>query len=383
MKRYSGWMLSLSLVFGPALPGLGTATGTLPPDHHVNAAAGHKAAPVTAADETLALLPKSDAVLLFDAGRLINDVLPKIKAAWPQQSGRLTQELDDLTSRTGVDLSKVKTITMGFNMSGKTTTGAVILDGLTLDQSKLDALLKEVKAEKTGTVSYKSKTIYLVKAVKKEEKKDGDKADKENTRQPTSTSAESLVGTVTDTVGLKLDDETAFTQLDQTRVVLGDQVGVKAVIDAAASPTPNLNNALNGALKETRATGLIRFAISIPESTRQMLAGQDYFKDLAAVQMVSGALDVSDELSLLLDAKLRTPSPAEASKIEASLNGLVAIGKMMLGGNQEPLMQALTQLLNEIKIGAQTSDVTLGLKIPRALFDQAFKADPKKAGSQK
>lgn len=382
MKRSSGWMLSLSLAFGPALAGSGVAARTALPTQRASVATARLAAP-TAADETLALLPRSNAVLVLDAARLLNDVLPKVRAAWPQQSGKLTQEINNLTSRTGVDLSKVKTVTLGLNMSDKVTTGAMILDGLTLDLSKLDALLKEAKAEKTGTVSYKSKTIYLVKAVKKEEKKDGDKADKENTRMPGSTSADSLVGAVTDTVGLKLDDETAFTQLDQTRVVLGDQTAVKAVIDAAGSPTPNLNNALNSALNETSATGLIRFAVSIPESTRQMLAGQDYFKDLAAVQMVSGALDVSDDLSLLFEAKLRTPSAAEASKIEASLSGLVAIGKMMLGGNQEPLMQGLTQLLNEIRIGAQTSNVTLGLKIPRALFDQAFKADPKKAGSQK
>jgi len=52
---------------------------------------------------------------------------------------------------------------------------------------------------------------------------------------------------------------------------------------------------------------------------------------------------------------------------------------MMLGGNQEPMMQAITQLLNEIKISTQTNDVAVALKIPRALFDQALKPETRKA----
>ncbi|HWQ33668.1 MAG TPA: hypothetical protein VNQ79_12515 [Blastocatellia bacterium] len=375
MKKLSGWMVTLSLISGAAWSGFSvSAAGNSEPPR-----AAASASPA-AAEDSLALLPKSDAVLVIDANRLLNEVLPKIKAAWPQQSEKLTKELDDFITRTGVDLYKVKTISLGLSMSGSNATGALILDGLSLDQAKLDAILKEAKAEKTGTLTYKNKTIYQIRSAKKPESRDGQKQkEKDSSSEVHSNVPGNVVSSVTDTVGLKFDDDTAFAQLDQNRAVLGSQAAVRAVIDAAANPTPNLNSALNGALKETSSTGIIRFAVSVPESSRQWLAGQDYFKDLAALKMVLGAIDFSDDLSLLLDARLRTPSAAEASKIEASLSGLVAIGRMMLGGNQEPLMQALTQLLNEIRISTQTNDVALALKIPRALFDQALKSETRKA----
>lgn len=374
MKKLSGWIVALSLIFGAAWSGFSVSAAGNPESPRAAASAS------PAVEDSLALLPKSDAVLVIDANRLMNEVLPKIKAAWPQQSEKLTKELDDFISRTGVDLYKVKTISLGLNMSGSNASGALILDGLSLDQAKLDAILKEAKAEKTGTLTYKDKTIYQIRSAKKPENKDSQKQnEKDSSSEVHSNLPGNVVSSVTDTVGLKLDDDTAFAQFDQNRAVLGSQAAVKAVIDAAANPTPNLNSALNGALKETSSTGIIRFAVSVPESSRQWLAGQDYFKDLAALKMVLGAIDFSDDLSLLLDARLRTPSAAEASKIEASLSGLVAIGRMMLGGNQEPMMQALTQLLNEIKISTQTNDVALALKIPRALFDQALKSETRKA----
>lgn len=364
MKKFSGWILSLTL--GLTAFSIGLAD---------NAARISSSVRPVAADESLALLPQSDAVAIIDADRLLNDVLPKIKSAWPQQSEKLIRELDEFISRTGVDPRKVKTIALGLSQSGKNTAAVMILDGLALDSAKLEALLKEAKAEKAETISYKGKTIYVTRPVKKPADAAGQKEEAKND------SPGSILNTIISETGLKTD-EVAFAQLDSQRVVAGDQHQIRKVIDAAtgpASPGNGLSSELLSALKETSATGIIRFALSVPENLRQQLAGQDYFKDLAAVQMVAGAVEVSDDLSLLLDARLRTLTNAEASKIETSLNGLVAVGKMMLGGNEEPLMQAVMQLLTEIKIGAQTNHVSLALKVPRALFDQALKPAPKKA----
>jgi hypothetical protein len=371
MKKFSGWILSLALGLTAFSPGLA--------DHTARSSSSVR--PVVA-DESLALLPQSDAVAIVDADRLFNDVLPKIKSAWPQQSEKPIRELDEFISRTGVDPRKVKTIALGLSQSGKNTAAVMILDGLALDSAKLEALLKEAKAEKADTISYKGKTIYVTRPAKKPAGGNGQREEAKN--NPQSNVPGSILNTIISETGLKTD-EVAFAQLDSQRLVAGDQNQIRKVIDAATglnSPGSGLSSELMSALKETSPTGVIRFALSVPENLRQQLAGQDYFKDLAAVQMVAGTVEVSDDLSLLLDARLRTLTNAEASKIETSLNGLVAVGKMMLGGNEEPLMQAVMQLLTEIKIGAQTNHVSLALKVPRALFDQALKPAPKKAESK-
>ena len=56
-----------------------------------------------------------------------------------------------------------------------------------------------------------------------------------------------------------LKDNTAFVQLDAERAAIGDEAGVKAVIDAlteGANPASNLGSELSAALQETKATGL-------------------------------------------------------------------------------------------------------------------------------
>jgi hypothetical protein len=81
---------------------------------------------------------------------------------------------------------------------------------------------------------------------------------------------------------------------------------------------------------------------------------------------------------LLLDTKLRTSSSDEASKLQTSLAALVGLGKMFLGGNNDPAIQALTQVIDLVKINAQDTDVSVSLMIPKSVFDQFAEAGKKK-----
>ncbi|HZS07544.1 MAG TPA: hypothetical protein VFD58_22105 [Blastocatellia bacterium] len=375
MKKFSRWILTLSLILGAASPGVSAAglkgKKTTRPAGAVKPAVS--AAPV-AADDTLVLLPKSDVVIVLDAGRLLNDVLPKIKAAWPQASEKPLREFNEFLDegkQYGVDISKIKSVSLGLRLFEGPTVGAMIMDGLSINQSVIDALMKDEKGGKATSITHKGKTIYLFKSTKKEKEKSDQAKDKEAKGKPDPAPSGDMVGSV-----LKMDDNTAFAQLDQQRVVLGDQNEVKAVIDVAtggANPAGSLNAALTGALKETKSASVIRFAINLPDSARQWLAAQDYFKDMATMKMIFGALDIGDDLSLSLDAKARTGSNDEATKLEAALNGLLAIGKMMTGGNEDPKMKVASQFLNQIKLGSQTTDVSLSITVPRSFYDEMLK----------
>jgi hypothetical protein len=252
----------------------------------------------------------------------------------------------------------------------------MIIDGLSLDAKQIEAIASKDKSDKSTpakvtSMTYKGKTVFLT-PIKKEEKKDNANGNGQGS------SAENPLGGVLPDVNLNLSSNNAYVQLDANRLAIGDEAEVKAVIDAltSGSSAANISPKLSGAVRETNS-GLIRFAVDVPDSAREMIAGQEPLKDLAVIKMVLGTLDVSDDLSVALDARLRTGSSEEATRLETTLNGLLAMGRMMLGGNQDPMMAAINQLLESLKLNSQATDVGLTIKLPRTMFDQLLKEEKK------
>ena len=388
MKTLSRWLLALSLVLSSAF---------------IHSNADPVPTPAARADNSISLLPKSDVVAVLDVSRLVNDLLPKAKQAWPNQVAKVEKELNEIVSeaaKNGVDLYKVKSLTIGLKLFGAKTTGAMIVDGLTVTPEMMAKENKESTA-----IDYKGKMLYLEKpkpepkplvkstaknvpkgktlAASKRSSKTG-KARSAKAASPSSSN--NALGNVTDAASNMgaslLKDNTAFVQLDAERAAIGDEAGVKAVIDAlteGANPASNLGSELSAALQETKATGLLRFAVNIPDSARQAAEGEQLLKNLAVTKMVLGTLDVTDEMSLSLDAKLRTGSADDATKLHESLAALLGVGKMMLSGNQDPMMTMLNKVLDQIRISPQTNDVSLAITVPRELYETFLKSDPKAA----
>lgn len=391
MKTLSRWMLALALVFSTTL---------IYP--HTNPKTNLITQPSVMADNTIALLPKSDVVAVLDLNRLLNDLLPKAKQIWPEQFAKFEKEFNDVFSKAsaaGIDVYKLKSVAIGMNLFGEKTTGAMIVEGLTVTPE----LMSKENTERS-TIDYKGKTLYIEKpkpepkpVAKASAKTSGkrkvaarsktqSRAKSQTARAKTSAQLPGGVpmGNVTDlasNVGSNLlKDNTAYVQLDETRAAIGDETQVKVVIDAlTGSPTPssNLSQELSNALQETKANGVLRFAVNIPESARKAAEGEEFLKNLAVTKMVLGTLDVSDEMSLLLDAKLRTNSADEASKLHESLAALLGLGKMMLGGNQDPTMQMFSKMLDQVRLSPQSNDVTLAITLPRELYETFLKSDSK------
>ncbi len=388
MKTLSRWILALSLVFSSVLV-------------HPNADPVNP--PSAIADNSISLLPKSDVVAVLDVSRLVNELLPKAKEAWPDQVAKFEKEINEAVSdaaKNGVDLYKVKSLTIGLTLFGAKTTGAMIVEGLTITPEMMAKENKESTA-----IDYKGKTLYIEKSkpepkplvkgtaqnapkgktrtVSKSQAKTG-KARPASAKAASPASNNNALSNVTDVASSMgaslLKGNAAFVQLDADRAAIGDEAEVKAVIDAlteGANPTSNLGSELSAALQETKSTGLLRFAVNIPDSARQAAQSEEFLKNLAVTKMVLGTLDVSDDMSLSLDAKLRTGSAEDATKLHESLAALLGLGKMMLGGNQDPMMLMLNKLLDQIRISPQTNDVSLAITVPRELYETFLKSDPK------
>src|SRR5262249_31010077 len=125
--------------------------------------------------------------------------------------------------------------------------------------------------------------------------------------------------------------------------------------------------AMVAALRETRESALVRFTINFLESRRQEILKQDgFFKSLAAIKMILGDLDTTDDSSISLGAIFRTASQNEASELERDFKALVSLIGGYLSGN--PKLKGFGPLLDLVKIGSQQNDVSLAITAPLSSF---------------
>jgi hypothetical protein len=160
------------------------------------------------------------------------------------------------------------------------------------------------------------------------------------------------------------------------RVAFGDLKMVKQVIDIQTGAAKGgVSPAMIGALNETRASALLRFALNIPENLRSEAANQgDLFKSVAAIKMILGTFDVASDLSLSLDTIIRTPTQNDATELENGLKGLVDLVRGIFGGGDQK-SNVFSQLLDQVKIGSKASEVSFSISLPRALLDQLSKKE--------
>jgi hypothetical protein len=355
MKKFTSQLLALALV--------AAALGSL-----VGATFGsRRAAPkAAAADELVALLPASDVIAVVDLSRVFSEIIPQIKALTKDGGEKMTKEIEEFVADTGIDPAKVTGAAVGFKLTGADPSKgslAAVFQGVTLDRARIEA---SVKAEggSVSAVEYKGKQMLVITPPKKVAKADAEGEKKAEGGAPVA--AEKLTTVQS--------EEIALVQLEAGRAAVGSVGGVKAVLDARGAPATAANAKLTELLSQTPG-GLVRYAANIPPDATQALASQgELFAQLATIKTVFGTLDFGQDLSATLNTKMRTSTREEAANLETSLAGLVSLGKMVIGGNQKPEMQAAAQVLDLVKIGSEATDVSLSLSVPRAVFDAFAKS---------
>jgi hypothetical protein len=302
-----------------------------------------------AKDELLAMLPASDLIAVVDVGRAFNELLPKLAGLTVGGVDKLAKSMQDFTLKTGIDPSKIQNAVISVNMDGPQGTGVIVIQGIDPDPKQIEATMKEFGSE-FKTSDYNGKTIYNVVT---------------KVKAPSAGS-----------FSLKTD-EVALAALGRQRVALGDLKVVKQVIDIQAGAAKGgVSGAMAGALKETRASALVRFALNIPENLRAEAASQgDLFKSVSAIKMILGTFDVASDFSLSLDTVIRTASQNDATELENGLKGLVGLGKDIFAGGGDPKTNLFAQLLDQVKIGSKLNDVSLSINLPREIIDQLTKKE--------
>jgi hypothetical protein len=328
------WALVLSLVL--------IGSGANRPEGKERPAA---AGATSSVEDLVALLPALDMVAVIDMPRAMHELLPRLKTIDAGGISKLAREIEEFTRMAGIDATKITTAVAGLKIVGFSAQGgALVVEGIDIDPKRIETAVTAAHWE-FQRIDQPGSTVYRVVRVKQSQ------AGSEKSQEK--------------------PDELYFAVLGPQRAVAGDLATVKAVATAQAARSAETNATLRSALKETRASSLIRFALCLPEGLRQMLDGQgDLFQQLAAVKVILGGLDMSGDQSAQLDARLRTNSKEDATQLATNLKSLVTLGRSFLGDGQSPTVQIIGQLLDQVQIAPQAVDVSLSLPMPKALLDQ-------------
>jgi hypothetical protein len=354
--RFLSFALTLTLNIPPGFSALADASASVPG----TAASRSAAMAQSPVESALAVLPSSDMLAVVDAERLIRDVLPKIKMLMPDGGADMMKEVEEFKNKTGIDIWQLKSITIGANLSGTTPSAfAAVFDGVEVNAKLLPAIVAADKNSEFEKMDYKNQTIYVIKTKKENKGKSGDSSD------PTAV--------VREAVGSAIDEDMALVQLDTTRVVVGTKDGVKKVVDVKEGAPRAAGSEMSAVLSLAKSNAVIRYATIFPESARQMAAGQDLVKELAAIKLVAGSLDVGDDLSLFIDSVMRAGTTAEAGKVETTVNQLLGLVRLFTSSSQEPWVGPVNNLLSQVKVSTKDTDVSVGMTVPRSLMDEISK----------
>jgi hypothetical protein len=347
MRKFFSVALIFSLIISAAgrssAQSAGRKRGSNSTADVVKTARPSSAASSTANGALVAMLPASDLIAVVDAGRAFKELLPNLAGVSFAGLDKAVKSIQDFMLKTGLDQSKIQSAAISVSMEGSLGIPVIVIQGIDLEQKQIEAAMKEFGSE-FKTSDYKGKTIYNVVT---------------NVKPPSAGA-----------FSLKTDD-IALAALGQQRVALGDQKAVKQVIDIQSGAAKSgVSPVISGALKETRATALLRFALNLPENMRAELANMgDLFKPIAASKVIFGTIDVSSDLSISLDSAIRASSQNDATDLVNGLKGLVSLGKDFLAGDPR------AQLLDQVKISSKTNDVFLSINLSREILEQLFKKE--------
>jgi hypothetical protein len=291
--------------------------------------------------EAFNALPEGNMLATVDVGTLLNQTIPATLQNSPEQKAKFDAELKTWQEQYGIDPNQIKLMAISGNITSSADTGdvAAIMTG-SFDTEKLKAALR--KDPKTGaearTEDYNGTTIYIRQAADKEQ-------------------AGAVAGQAGATAASK---EVAIAVMDASSVVAGTPAGVRKAIDARASKGANAtsNATLFNTFKETKQTGLVRFALA-PPPTQPAPNADPTTQALANARYVFGALDATSGLAF--DVTMRADNADSAKPIYDQLSQGIEQVKPMVANN--PQLQGVKTILDSTTVAQADKDVKVAITL--------------------
>ncbi|MBD0326534.1 MAG: hypothetical protein ICV68_08880 [Pyrinomonadaceae bacterium] len=317
---------------------------------------GTAAAPATQATASaLNALPASDAVMLIDIKRLLNDVAPRLFAGDEAHLAKLNAEIDKLKTAYGLDVRSFDQLALGFRFlsprAGVTTTNMVAVMRGSFNSGALLAAGRIAAEGKYQEEKYKNTSIYVFDLMTQ--------------------------GKAPMIMGMRVP-KLAVAALDANTLVFGEPAGVRTTIDGS-----RLRGRLNAALIQMAMrtpNAFLSFGANIPASLTQ---GKDFGnpeinKNITAIRQAYGALGLTETGGLDLRAIARTERADQAKSLGETLAAFKQFGGMFVSQLPPDRSKLAQAALDSVTITTEGNETQLKLELAQAIINELMRSLQKK-----
>jgi hypothetical protein len=304
----------------------------------------------------VSLLPASDGVAVFDSKRFLTDALPRILSANQPMLGQILQKIDEMQTRTGIDLRKFDQVAVGVavkQISAKETD----LEPVVIATGDVDAAALAAGARLAGKDTYREekigdRTVYVFIP----------KAAAQKTGTPVTNSK--IAGMV-DKALSGFTKEIAVTTLDRNTLVIGTLGRVRSTVEAKTRVAPDVIGLLS-----VKETSVASFAFKAPGGMSQILPldNDALGINVDAISYLSGSLDVGS-LGTSLHALARTKKAEQALELKDTLDVLTQFGRLAFRNTKRPDQQVYARMIRDAKFEVRGTDLTLDLLVAQSDID--------------
>lgn len=292
-------------------------------------------------------LPASDAVMLIDLKRLLNDGVTRVLD--PARLAKLNAEIEKIKTNYGLDVRQFESLAVGFRFlsprAGVTTTDMVAIVHGTFNSGALLAAGRLAAKGKYQEEKYRDAVIYIFDATEQ--------------------------GKPSSMLGMKVT-KLAVAALDANTLVFGEPAGVRSAFDSSRSRTPRNAALIQMAMRNPDS--LISFGANVPQSVTQ---GQDFgneeiTKTLASIRQAYGGLGLTAD-GFDLTAIARTERPEQAKSLGDTLSAFKQFGGMAIS-QLPPDKRAMAQTaLDSLTITTEGNETQLRLAVAQAVINELMR----------
>ncbi len=307
--------------------------------------------------QLVALLPASDGVITVNMRRLLSEGLPQILSSNQSVLGEILGKLDEVKSKTGLDLRQFEQIAVGISSRKVSATNVtfepLILARGTFNASALLALAKIAANGKYREEKIGARTVFVFSA-KQTAAQNKPKA-----------SNTSLPEKIIDNVFKNLPDELGVTAFDNNTLAIGSTARLRETFDAKMRVGADVLSLVN-----RKPNAIMSFGAKLPNGLSPFvnMDNDEIGKTLEAIRQISGSADVSGGNALVsLTAKMI--DAAQAKDLQDTLQGLQMVGKGLIGGAKGADKQVYARMIDNAKISQNASEVMLDLQVAQSDID--------------
>jgi hypothetical protein len=296
-------------------------------------------------NNALAQLPQSDAVLLVEMRRVLNDALPRALGDSPRMA-EINADIDRFRQRTGVNPRDFERIAVGASYvttaSGATRMEPVAIATGSFNAGQIVAAGRLATNGRYREERYQGRTIYVFTL-------------NEQVR---------LLGLLNTQIR-----EVAVAELSPTALAIGNLGRVRAAIDTATGRGTRVSPEIT-ALVTRNAGALASFGGNIPaNATRGLDTGNEELdRTIASIRQVYGHVGQTASGFDML-ATMRAGTADQARVLNDNLNALRPIASFAVGqmsGRQEALGRLARNSLESLRITQQANEVSVNFQVAQS-----------------